>query len=104
MKKLLFLGIFAGVLVVAAPVSGGGFLSVNVGLPILGVQIGGGGVHVQAGPVGVGVGISVPFVHASSPVGVRPARVHGPRCVAAPVPFTVYQGPYPSHIAPPFCP
>jgi hypothetical protein len=108
MKKYLVLGIFVGALATVVPVQAGGFIS--IGLPGLSVHVGGPRVHVQAGPVAVGVGLPVPVFYApapvvcaTTPVCVRPARVRAPRHVVPP-PFTVYQGPYPSHIAPPFCP
>jgi hypothetical protein len=118
MKKYLVLGIFAGVLATVASAQAGGFIS--IGLPGLSVQVGGPRVHVQAGPVAVGVGFPVPVVcaqpvvyaptpvvYAAPPVHVRHGRhvkVRAPRHVMAPPPFVVYQGPYPSHIAPPYCP
>jgi len=117
MKKLLILGIFAGVLALATTARAGAYVSVSLGIPVLGVQVGGGGVHVQAGPVAVGVGFPVravcapqlvyapaPVGYAAPPVCVRPARVRTPRHVVAPPPFVVYQGPYPSHLAPPYHP
>ena len=114
MKKSLVLGIFAGGLALATPAHAGGFVS--IGLPGLSVSVGR-GVHVQAGPVAVGVGFPVraycaptvvyapaPVVHAAPPVCAQPVRVRAPRRHHAPPPFAVYQGPYPSHIAPPYHP
>jgi hypothetical protein len=117
MKKWIVFGMFAGVLLAAESARAGGFIS--VGLPGLSVQVGR-GVHVQAGPVAVGVGLPCPprvvyapppVVYAPAPVvcappvvQVRPARVH-PRhhvVVSVPPPFVVYSGPYPPHIAPPY--
>ena len=108
MKKSLVVGIFAAGLAFAAPAHAGGYVS--IGLPGLSVSVGR-GVHVQAGPVGVGVGFPVraycapPVVYAP-PVHYAPARVRAPRHHHrhAPPPFAVYQGPYPSHIAPPYHP
>ena len=124
MKKSLVLGIFAGGLALAAPAHAGGYIS--IGLPGLSVSVGR-GVHVQAGPVAVGLGFPghasghayyappvvyappvyyapAPVVYAAPPVCVPPVRVRAPRHPHAPPPFVVYQGPYPTHIAPPFCP
>ena len=120
MKKSLLLGIFAGGLALAAPAHAGGYVS--IGLPGLSVSVGR-GVHVQAGPVAVGVGFPVraycappvvyappvcyapaPVVYAAPPVCAPPVRVPVPRRHHAPPPLVVYQGPYPSHIAPPFSP
>ena len=72
MKKYLVLGIFAGVLATVASAQAGGFVS--IGLPGLSVQVGGPRVHVQAGPVAVGVGFPVPVVCAQ-PVVYAPAPV-----------------------------
>ena len=111
MKKLLVLGIFAGALAVAAPARAGVGVSVNIGVPILAVQVGLTGVYVQAGPVAVGVGCTqpvtcaeVPVAPAAPPVCAKPAPARAPRRVVSPPPLTVYQGPYPSYIAPPFSP
>ncbi len=114
MKKSLVLGILAGGLALAAPAHAGGYVS--IGLPGLSVSVGR-GVHVQAGPVAVGLGFPVraycappvyyapaPVVYAAPPVYAPPVRVRAPRHHHAPPPFVVYQGPYPTHIAPPFCP
>ena len=122
MKKLLLVGMFSAVLAGATAAQAGGFVS--IGLPGLSVQVGR-GVQVQAGPVAVGVGVGfpvrgycappvvyappvyyvpAPVVYAAPPVCVPPVRVRAPRRHHAPPPFVVYQGPYPSHVAPPYHP
>jgi hypothetical protein len=111
MKKLVVIGIFASALAFAAPARAGVGVSVNIGVPILAVQVGLTGVYVQAGPVAVGVGCArpvvcaeAPVVSAAPPVSAKPAPARASRRVVSPPPLTVYQGPYPSHIAPPFSP
>lgn len=111
MKKYLVLGIVAVALAIAAPARAAVGVSVNIGVPILAVQVGLTGVYVQAGPVAVGVGCTRPVVCAAVPavpaatlVSAKPAPTPAQRRGSAPPTLTVYQGPYPSHIAPPFSP
>lgn len=105
MRNLLLLGTMLGMLAGVTPAQAGPSVAIGIGLPGFSMHVGA-GVSLWTPGVyfGTSFGFWAPRAYAP-PVAERPALPTAPPAKGnGTVPFTNYQGPYPSYIAPPYTP